>query len=180
MDEKDKKEITSWIEESFQDGNLNDLKIELMGTNAKGEGYGGEFIFAKVTGTNKDNQFEEVHVAIKMGKKGNVPGDNLPMLRECYKRELFFYDKVLPAFRKFQLDRKIVNTFDAVPKCYKTISTAEREVIVMENLKKKGYTLHDKRKPMNSKHLRLVLKNYAKFHALSFAMKDQDKEEYQN
>ncbi|KAJ8957795.1 hypothetical protein NQ314_006470 [Rhamnusium bicolor] len=60
-----------------------------------------------------------------------------------------------------------------VPKCYKTLISDNMEVLVLDNLKKCGYELYDRKKSFNVHHLKAILKEYGKFHALSFALRNQ-------
>nr|XP_023023753.1 uncharacterized protein LOC111511912 [Leptinotarsa decemlineata] len=178
MDDEIKTEIFKCIEESKKTENLSGLKIDLTGTNEKGEGYIADFVFATVSGTDENNQLQVDHLAIKMGKRSKELREKMPAIMEMYKREELFYEKVLPTFLEFQLEKKVENPFNAVPKCLNVHSTDVLTALVFENLKKCGYSLHDKRQPMNLQHIRLVLKNYAKLHALSFALRDQEKEKF--
>lgn len=45
------------------------------------------------------------------------------------------------------------------------------EIVVLENLRTQGFCHWNKKKPMNLDHVKLVLKEYGKYHALSFALK---------
>ncbi|CAH2010216.1 unnamed protein product [Acanthoscelides obtectus] len=73
---------------------------------------------------------------------------------------------------------QVATPFSAHPKCYKCLKLDNREVIVLENLRTLGYELHAKRSCLNVHHSRLVLKEYAKLHALSFALKDQNRKQF--
>lgn len=48
----------------------------------------------------------------------------------------------------------------------------------MENLRTQGYSVHEKSIPLDLNHLHVMLKAYAEWHALSFALKDQKPQEY--
>ncbi|GJQ82627.1 hypothetical protein Trydic_g19648 [Trypoxylus dichotomus] len=98
------------------------------------------------------------------------------VLNKFYENEPFFYNIVYPAYTKFISDRNVQNGFKEAPKCY---GTSTKHTIVLENLRYKGFTLHDRKKVMDQKHIDLVLRALAKFHATSFAFKDQDREMYQ-
>ncbi|KAJ8963389.1 hypothetical protein NQ318_018867 [Aromia moschata] len=54
------------------------------------------------------------------------------------------------------------------------------EVIVLDDLRAQGYQIRDRMQTMNLDHLRLILKEYGKFHAASFALRSQKKEEYKS
>uniref|UniRef100_A0A6P7G7V4 Uncharacterized protein LOC114338728 n=1 Tax=Diabrotica virgifera virgifera TaxID=50390 RepID=A0A6P7G7V4_DIAVI len=71
-------------------------------------------------------------------------------------------------------DLLIIDPFESVPKFYSSFAEDELEGLVMENLKTQQYELWDKKVPMNPGHIKAVLIEYAKFHAVSFAMKQKN------
>lgn len=54
-----------------------------------------------------------------------------------------------------------------------------REAIVFENLKSQGYVLTDKAVLWDDEHTSHIFQTYGKFHALSFALKDQNCGKYE-
>nr|CAI5855349.1 unnamed protein product [Callosobruchus analis] len=89
---------------------------------------------------------------------------------------MYMYDQIFPAFEAFQKQKKVQDPFKAYPKCYKCLKVYKKDVIVLENIKSSGYQLHDKLKCMNLSHTKTVLQEYAKLHALSFALENQNPE----
>lgn len=97
-----------------------------------------------------------------------------------FEREVYFYKTILPIFIHF-LEEKNINVdeeFVMYPKCYVAINNTEldQHLIVMENLKSLGYDLWAKREPLDFEAVSKVLTELGKFHAVSFAMRDQRKE----
>jgi hypothetical protein len=96
--------------------------------------------------------------------------------------ELFIYKTVIPKFKKFLIDSQSTNiNADAwVPRVYfvdykiiEGLSDTEEAVLVMENLLAKGFRSGPKF--LNDEaHLILMIKNIAKFHAASYALKIKD------
>ncbi|XP_015108393.1 uncharacterized protein LOC107035483 isoform X2 [Diachasma alloeum] len=92
--------------------------------------------------------------------------------REYYKSELLFrnevafYNHVWPAFEELQKDGRGV--FGGVAKVF----IAQSDLIAMEDLKRKGYVMADRRKGLGIDRLKLVLKALAGFHALSLTLRD--------
>ncbi|CAH1119518.1 unnamed protein product [Phaedon cochleariae] len=176
MEKHENSDILSWIEQSVEHEHFVKQEIVLTGTTGKTEGYSGDIVFAKVIGVDTVGNNREVDLAIKIATQNKILREQLSnLMEECYQREIYVYEKIFPAFEKFQEERKIIDRFNAVPKCYRTFLS---EVIVLENLRTQGYKLHNKGIPMNLQHIELVLSNYAKLHALSFAFRDQKAEEY--
>ncbi|CAG9830311.1 unnamed protein product [Diabrotica balteata] len=99
-------------------------------------------------------------------------------LHDAYEREIYLYEHVFEEFKKFQEQYNIVDQFTSVPKAYLCSSEDGHEGLLMENLKTQGYKLWNKKLPMNPGHVKAVLKEYAKFHAVSLAMKDKSPEQF--
>lgn len=98
-------------------------------------------------------------------------------LGQLFKREVFFYEKVMPAFEQFQRS-KGVKGFRGYPKCYGCVFDEDKEqyLIVMEDLRQRQFGMWPKRDPVELEHVKAVIVELAKFHAISFAMKDQQPE----
>ncbi|PSN43492.1 hypothetical protein C0J52_03208 [Blattella germanica] len=109
-----------------------------------------------------------------------------PDLRETldteifFKNEVAFYNEVLSSFLRFQEKRNVKTPFRALPKCYKAQSDGERDVIVLEDLKAKGFVMLDRLRVMNISELQILMKELGRFHALSLAMKDQEPASFEN
>lgn len=62
-----------------------------------------------------------------------------------------------------------------MPKCY----LAKREVLVLEDLRARGFTMADRRAGLDKIHLSAVLEKLARFHGLSLAMRILKPEYYE-
>lgn len=89
-------------------------------------------------------------------------------------REVLFYKTIYPTYVKFVEERSVKDGLPSVPKCYGTCE--ETSLLALENLKIKGFTLFNRTKYMNKEHVELLFRSFAQFHAVSFAMKDQERE----
>ncbi|KAI4466682.1 hypothetical protein MML48_2g00018009 [Holotrichia oblita] len=89
-----------------------------------------------------------------------------------FKREVAVYTKLFPAYNKF-LQEKIGQELNLTPKCYNSNAEESREFLLLENLNDLGFKMFDKRKLLDEDHILIVLKNYAKFHGVSYALKNQ-------
>lgn len=94
-----------------------------------------------------------------------------------FEREVFFYQTLAPEFLKFQRERGLeeMEIFAAFPKCFKAICDEEKGIyiIILEDLRPKQFKVFPKLKINNAENIRKVLIELARFHAVSFAMKDQ-------
>ncbi|XP_033204918.1 uncharacterized protein LOC117165700 [Bombus vancouverensis nearcticus] len=98
--------------------------------------------------------------------------------REAFKSELLFqnevafYTHVWPALNELQTNGKEV--FGGVAKIY----AARIDLIVMEDLRERGFKMEDRRKGLQLEHLKRTLKALAGFHALSLTLRETRPEEF--
>lgn len=64
--------------------------------------------------------------------------------------------------------------FKEYPKCYQTVDVDLNEGILLEDVSVRGFTMMDRRNGnVTADYVRLVMQSLGKFHAISFAVKDQ-------
>lgn len=72
------------------------------------------------------------------------------------------------------------NGFTEYPKCYRTVNVEPSESVFLEDMSVRGFTMIDKSKEeVTADHVHLVMQLLGKFHAISFALKDQQPEKFQ-
>lgn len=85
--------------------------------------------------------------------------------------------QVLPVFRQFEESKRIQagsGRFNAFPICYKTVDAAPHECLILEDLAVDKYIMVDPRtENLSPDHVHLVMAALGKFHATSFALKQQ-------
>lgn len=149
--------------------NIIDIKYE-VGSQA-GDGYVSKTAAVDIISDNNTTWKVFLKYAQDVKPTESIPIDKL------YANEIYFYDIVYPAFKKFLEKKQVKTAFQQVPKCFAT--SEKGGIVALENIKDKGFQLYNRRIVMDRPHLELVLRTFAKFHALSFAFKDQEKERYQ-
>lgn len=97
---------------------------------------------------------------------------------EFFKNEINFYEKVLPALLKFQATKDVKDPFDKYAKLFLTYSDGTNDVICLEDANLEGFGSAVRQEGINLDHCKLTFKVLAQFHALSFAMKDQNPAEF--
>ncbi|KAL1399443.1 hypothetical protein pipiens_008207 [Culex pipiens pipiens] len=96
-----------------------------------------------------------------------------------FEREINVYSNVLPTMFEFQRQKGVTEELNSgffnVPKCYLARFDPDNEeaLILMEDLRVRELAMWNKLEPINYEHARLVMIQLGRFHALSFAMKDQ-------
>lgn len=113
-----------------------------------------------------------------------VPPNDDQRSLALFKREVFFYREILPAFYEFQAEKGICRErgegFYSAPKCYLAHCDMEKDepeaAIILEydeNYEKWDW---DKFEPMDLEHTTLLMQQLGRLHAISFAMKEQKPE----
>lgn len=154
-----------------------------------------QFEYKLSDGSNKgDNFFGEITRVQLSGKKSNGKNGELDLILKCgasspqrrkefrchllFEREIFYYDVVEPEFYNFQSEKGLGNDlfFSAYPECIQTVCdpTKEEYMLVLTNLRPQGFEMLPRDIPNQIENMRMIMRNLAKFHAISFAMKDQD------
>lgn len=88
--------------------------------------------------------------------------------------------QVLPGFREFQASRNVTfskDGFHEFPCYYRSVDTESIECLFFQDVSEKSFTMIDKNE-VTPEHVLLVIKVLAKFHAVSFAMRDQEPENF--
>lgn len=161
--------------ESAVNSKLENFEVEFHGGNEKGEGFLSEMTFISLK--NKKTG-EDYNLIIKMARSNNETGYSKDFMTFSFRSEINCYTKVFPAFLKFQKLYPEVRTFDNYPKCYATCLEKGFEKFALQNLKTQGYELHPKSKMINQNLYEQIFKMYGEFHALSFALKHHQPEEF--
>lgn len=164
-------DLVELIQDIIKENNWDPvLNVEYLPGSEVGDGYASKHVAVEITRPK-----ETIKLFAKYALNFKVPNDMVSQIVKFYANETYFYEVVHPAYTKFLQEKNLENGFHNVPKCY---ATSTKNVIVLENLKSRGFVLFGRGKIMDDKHINLVLKTFAKFHATSFAFKDQCKEEY--
>ncbi|KAJ8977354.1 hypothetical protein NQ317_017769 [Molorchus minor] len=99
-------DIISWVKKI----RLNNFTINVQGTTEKGDGYTGEIVFVSVNGDTNENKKRVLNLVIKHGKSNDHLRKTMP-IRKAFEIEMHIYDKVMPAFKKFQEEKGIFRRF---------------------------------------------------------------------
>lgn len=88
----------------------------------------------------------------------------------------------MPFFKQFEESKGLIineNGFSEYPECYRTIDQEPFESLFLEDLSVRGFTIIDRRtEDVTADHVRLVMQTLGKFHAISFALKDQQPDKF--
>ncbi|XP_025410426.1 uncharacterized protein LOC112683561 [Sipha flava] len=91
-----------------------------------------------------------------------------------FNNEMTFYVKSYTALMEYQELKRFTDTFNSVPKCY----FARSDIIVLEDMRCKGFTMLDRKKGLDFDHCKAILRGLGKFHGLSLSMKVDEPEKF--
>lgn len=85
-------------------------------------------------------------------------------------------------FREFEESKGVIieeNGFSEYPKCYRTLDTEPNECLFLEDLSQRSFSIVDKStETLSADHVNLVMRTLGKYHAISFALNDQQPEKF--
>nr|XP_022909656.1 uncharacterized protein LOC111420841 [Onthophagus taurus] len=150
-------------------------EISISEGSQEGDGYSSKTYAVTIKDKNRN---DSLNLFIKY-LLDVVKEDWIDTLQSVYNAEHQFYGEIYPVLDKFQKSKHIKNPFDNVPKYFKVnLNNDDIKPIVLENLRSLGYTLRDRKKIIDDAHLRLPIEAFARYHAISYAMKDQEPENF--
>ncbi|KAF2901788.1 hypothetical protein ILUMI_04404 [Ignelater luminosus] len=151
---------------------LQNYRIEKAPGAVKGDGYLGHITAICITGKTDSGKEKTLHLVVKSASKSDAVRVETP-LADLFDREIYMYNTVIPTFQRFEKQRNVC-PFSSSAKCM----IDKSEALILENLKEDGYSVWERRLPMEHDHVSLVMREYGRFHAISFAIKDQEPEQF--
>lgn len=156
--------------------------VPSAGSNV-GDGFMGIMLRILIQG-RRSGHHDQMSVMLKMPpfSKARQKAFNSAVM---FKRESYIYRTILPTFVEFQRSKGLAENdpdgFFRFPIVHAVVCDDEldRYAIVMEDLKAGDFVMFDKFKVIDLDHIRLVVSELAKFHALSFALHDQQPEVFE-
>lgn len=174
------------LERIAEKENFVNFTINFGSGSNVGDNFSGDLVSAIISGRRKQKDDKEVDAELSLLCKLAPANAQRRKELECdvfFERESYFYNTVAPTFTRFQQERGLSeeDQFKAFPKCYEAVYDPENGicVIIMEDLRTKGFAMWPKQKPAPASYCRLFVREMAKFHAISFAMKDQQPERFE-
>lgn len=139
------------------------------------------------------NYFGVLIPVVLMGKKGDeevnidvvlkvAPTDERyrvsGALTLFFLREIYVYSNILEKYRDLQRIFTLASQY-VMPTCYYVCNEYCNEVIVMQNMCGDGYKPYTSSMFLDVEHMKLSLRSLAKFHALSFVIREKDRKFYE-
>ncbi|KAF2904036.1 hypothetical protein ILUMI_02133 [Ignelater luminosus] len=171
-------EMQVHMEKLIKELGIANHTINIVAGSIRGDNYLG--IIAKVTvnGEDKNGENKTSHFIVKSAPRNEVFRSIIP-IQSAFDREIYMYSKVFPEFAKLQEERGILKPFKSTARFYKSTMENRNEALIMEDMKELGFEMRDRHEPLNYNHTLLVMKEYGRYHALSYALRDQKPEIFQ-
>ncbi|XP_026472445.1 uncharacterized protein LOC113376659 [Ctenocephalides felis] len=171
------KHVVKLIEETTQELGLKKWEYYIEPGSKKGDNYIGLIYRVIVTGLNFKGATVKLSLIAKLAPENEIRREKY-QVEDCFAREKLTYESVLPEMTKIQKQQNISSDdrFISDMKCYRISTEKGKECILMEDITTKGYQMWDRNKPLDLDHAVLAMQQLGKFHAISFALKDQKPE----
>lgn len=98
---------------------------------------------------------------------------------ECFHREIFMYETVLPIFSKMEHDSGIEKTLRYAD-LYATSKLPGSESLIIEDLTVEGYEMKNRKQVFDLQHCISVMKFFGTLHTFSFILKKRNPELYKH
>lgn len=177
--------ISNLLREIAASEGFSDARITPQIGSNTGDGFIGDIVRVIISGTRETTNNISTQDELQLVCKLNPPD---PLRRDgfqstvLFEREALVYNKILPLFAKFQRSKGLSDSdsFQCYPKCYAAVANADKDefAIIMEDLRPKGFVMWPKQIPAPADHLKRVVEELGKLHAISFALKDQQPDVY--
>lgn len=171
-------EVQAHVEKLIKELAITNHTIDISAGSLRGDNYLGVIAKATVHGKDKSGENKVLHLIVKSAPKNEVYRTLTP-IRCAFDREIYMYSKVFPEFAKLQKERGILKPFQSFAKFYKSTMEDMNEAVIMEDMKQLGFEMRERQEPLNYNHTLLVIKEYGRYHALSYALRDQKPEVFQ-
>ncbi|KAF5285446.1 hypothetical protein FQR65_LT02286 [Abscondita terminalis] len=153
--------------ERFKNNSKNE---DVYNRRMKGDNFSGVIAKAKVEGDNEHGCKVVRSFIIKSAPRSESLR-KFALVVSSFNREIFMYEKVLYEFDLLQKEINVKKPFKSYPRYYDSSMESLNEFVILEDMNEQGFELHCRRRLLNLDHSLLVLREYAKLHALSFAMR---------
>lgn len=171
--------ITKLLDEIAVEEGFDDYKIELAVGSNRGDNFLGVMTAVKLIGVQSKTGVPQTEILNLLCKTKPIDKyiEEGTLSTENFSREVYMYAKVLPLFLNFQREKGLSEPegFTCFPKVYRMVCDTNKGhfVIIMEDLRPKHFQMWPKAEVMPFDHIRLVMKELGKLHAVSFALRDQ-------
>ncbi|CAB3226318.1 unnamed protein product [Arctia plantaginis] len=162
------KALTDWFKEEY-----TFTHWAYVGDMNKGDSFVSEVIRIQIYGVNTKGHTNFVQVILKSIPK-NVFRRSICRSHDFFRNEINFYKNILPELIAFQSKKKLKNPFDRYVKLFFAYADGNNDVVCLEDGSVYNFGNAIRQEGIDLEHCKMTFRAFAEFHALSFAMKDQE------
>lgn len=174
-------DVMQLLQNIAKEKGFKDFTITIAPGSNHADGFMGIISRITINGKTENNDPIELSLIAKLPANSEIRREQFGS-DAVFEREILAYTKYLETIKEFQESKGLTaeNGFVTYPKCYGTIFEPESKnyAIILEDLKVQKYELLDKFKTIDLDHVVLVLKEMAKMHGISYALRDQRPDEF--
>lgn len=161
-----------YLEEALRKGlNFPDLKIQKMDLTTA-TGVGDHYSSLLLQGRLIIQNYENLNIIIKIPPPGTFMERTQDL--KPFTREITMLTKILPSLNNI-LRKAFPNHEKLYAECYfSEEKTIQESILILEDLRQSGFTLHDQFERLDFDHTALVIKSLAKLHASSLIYIDNN------
>ncbi|XP_022125350.2 uncharacterized protein LOC111000272 [Pieris rapae] len=149
---------------------------EHVGEMGKGDSYLSDVYRIKIHGKSGGNS-RHLQLIVKTIPK-NICRRLTFRSHDFFRNEINFYLNVLPVLLKFQSNKQMTEPYENYTNVFLALTDGTHDVICLEDVSLQNYGNPTRQEGIDYEHCQLTVQVLAKFHALSFAMRDQKPEEF--
>lgn len=154
---------------------VNVLSWEFGGSSNTGDNYLSTIYKIKVSGT-VDGKKVQVGLVVK-ALPNNRGRRKTYRSAEFFSNEILFYTKIIPKFEMFVKEKNQPQAL-CIPRHFASVMDGENDFIALEDVTFLGYKVMGRQNSLDEEQFKMILKSIARFHAISFAFKDQNPHEF--
>ncbi|KAK4884217.1 hypothetical protein RN001_000488 [Aquatica leii] len=160
------------LEKILKEHNVEKYSMKLSEGSEKGQNFTSIVVQVDVDGYDNENNKVHKSFIVKTGPFNEEVRREVK-IQDYFIREIYIYTKLFREFDLLQKEKCITNVFKSYPECYTFTLQSSEESIVLQNLKLSGYKHWNRKTPIDANHAFLIMKEYGRLHALSYAIRDQ-------
>jgi len=140
------------------------VSFKVVDFTAKGDNYVSLVTSVVVDYCLGDEQVKEVTYVVKCNPQMTMEtmGDSVAFV---FEKETIFYEQILPELNSVLKSLELPKL--SVPQMFYSSAEPKRDLIFLEDMRKKGFKMHDRKKGLDMEHATLVIKELARLHASS-------------
>uniref|UniRef100_A0A1Y1JTU1 CHK kinase-like domain-containing protein n=1 Tax=Photinus pyralis TaxID=7054 RepID=A0A1Y1JTU1_PHOPY len=165
------------FEEFLNSVGIQNYELKCSPAIEDGENFGGVILNVDLLGV-KNSDVPINHFIIKCSPRSALAHSAVPFVN-VYNLEIYLYSTIFPEFLQIQKEKDVGEVFQPSPKFYTSLIKHREEMLVLEDVKLRWYVHHHRYLPLNYDHVLIMVKQYAKIHALSYAVRDQKPQLFQ-